>query len=162
MTFLARRTNPIDDLFDFRRDFDGMFNRLLNSSGIAENGASGLIVAVPPIEAWLDNEKKQYHLSVALAGVDPKDVQINLQGNNLVISGEQKCNEEKKDANYLQREFTYGRFERVVTLPEGVDTGKITAEYNNGVLEITAPLSAAAQPKRIEINSSSKSKTTAA
>jgi HSP20 family protein len=152
----------MDDLFDFRRDFDGMFNRLLNSSSATDNGSAGLIVAVPPIEAWVDNEKKEYHLSVALAGVDPKDIQINLQGNDLAISGEQKTSQEKKDANYLQREIAYGRFERVITLPEGVDKGKITAEYNNGVLEIKAPFAETALPKRIEINNSSKAKTTAA
>ena len=48
-------------------------------------------------------------------------------------------------------------FERVVTLPEGLDLDKINAKYENGVLEITAPLAASAQPKRIEVKTSSSS-----
>jgi HSP20 family molecular chaperone IbpA len=47
-------------------------------------------------------------------------------------------------------------------LPEGVDTSKLSAEYNDGVLEITAPLSEAALPKRIEVKASAKAKGTAA
>jgi len=71
----------------------------------------------PPIEAWVDKNEKKYHLSIALAGVDPKDVQLSVQGNNLMVSGEQKASEEKKEANYQYQEFSYGRFERAITLP---------------------------------------------
>ena len=52
---------------------------------------------------------------------------------------------------YLHREFAYGNFKRVVTLPAGVDVEKLAAEFNHGVLEINAPLAAAALPRRIEI-----------
>jgi len=48
------------------------------------------------------------------------------------VSGEQKASEEKKEANYQYQEFSYGRFERAITLPEGVDTEKLTAEYKTG------------------------------
>ena len=115
-------------------------------------------MAIPPIEAWVDNNEKKYHLSIAIPGMDLKDLQIDLQGNNLTVSGEHKSEGEKKDANYLEREFSLGRFERLITLPEGVDTEKLSAEYNNGVLEISAPLSASALPKRIEIKTQPKAK----
>jgi HSP20 family protein len=155
---LARTETVFTKLLDFRRDFDDMFSRFLTSSALGGERPTRQVVAVPPIEAWVDNEGKKYHLSIALAGVDPNEVQINLQGNNLTISGEHKSSEEKKNADYLQKEFSYERFERTVVLPEGIDTEKITAECNNGVLEITAPLSAAALPKRIEIKSLPKAK----
>ncbi|MGC2231174.1 MAG: Hsp20/alpha crystallin family protein, partial [Candidatus Acidiferrum sp.] len=48
-------------------------------------------------------------------------------------------------------EFAYGKFERTIELPEGVNTEKFNAEYVNGVLEITAPVAAVALPRRIEI-----------
>jgi HSP20 family protein len=158
MANLARRESTLDDLFDFRRNFDNIFNRFLG--GLTSTGERGArtLVAVPPIEAWVDKEKKKYHLSIAVPGMDPKDLQVDLQGNNLTVSGEHQAGEEKKEADYLQREFAYGRFERTVVLPEGVDTRNLTAEYNNGVLEITAPLSENALPKRIEIKSSAKAK----
>ena len=159
MANLVRRETGINDLFDFRRGFDDIFNRVLSGSvPVSERGGSRVLVAVPPIESWVDRENKQYHLSIALPGLDPKDLQVELEGNNLTVSGEHKETQEKKNADYLQQEFSYGRFERTIMLPEGVDTSKLSAEYNNGVLEITAPLSAAALPKRIEVKSSAKAK----
>ncbi len=95
---------------------------------------------------------------IALPGVDPHEVQLNVHGNRLTLSGEHKSTEEKKEVDFLHREFSYGRFERTVILPEGVDTERLTAEYNNGVLEIVAPMTAAALPRRIEIKSLAKAK----
>jgi HSP20 family molecular chaperone IbpA len=139
------------DLFDFRRDLNSIFNRLVTGSGSPSGSErpSRMLVAVPPIEAWVDKDQKKYHLSIPLAGVDPKDIELNVQGNNLAVSGEQKLSEEKKDANYIYQELAYGRFERSITLPEGVDAEKLTAEYKNGVLEITAPINANALPRKV-------------
>lgn len=85
-------------------------------------------------------------------------MQINAQGNTLTIRGEHEASEEKEQADYLRREFSFERFERTVVLPEGVNVGSINAEYNNGIVEITAALSEASLPKRIEIKSSEKTK----
>src|SRR3984893_3218213 len=151
MANLAARETFFNTLFDFRRDLNGIFSRLVTGSPSGSERALKMIAAVPPIEASVDKNEKKYNLSIALAGVDPKDVQLSVQGNNLMVSGEQKASEEKKEANYQYQEFSYGRFERAITLPEGVDTEKLTAEYKNGVLEITAPMSANALPRKIEI-----------
>jgi HSP20 family protein len=151
MANLAGRETLFTDLFDFRRDLNNMFNQLVIGSPSGSERPVKILAAIPPIEAWVDKGEKKYHLSIALTGVDPKDVQLNVQGNSLTVSGEQKSREEKKEADYLYQEFAYGRFERTLTLPEGVDTEKLTAEYKNGVLEITAPMSAAALPRKIEI-----------
>jgi HSP20 family molecular chaperone IbpA len=151
MADLARRDSIFDRLFDFRRDFDEIFTHILPASASAGARPPRMLVAVPPIEAWVDNQEKKFHLSVALAGVDPKEVQVNVRGNNLTVSGEHKTEQEKKDRDYLQREFAYDRFERTITLPEGLDIEKMTAALNNGVLEITAPLSSAALSRQIEI-----------
>jgi HSP20 family protein len=151
MANLASRDTFFNELFDFRRDLNGIFSRLVTGAPPVSERALKLIAAVPPIEAWVDKDEKKYHLSIALAGVDPKDVHLSVQGNNLTVSGEQKASEAKKEANYQYQEFSYGRFERTIALPEGVETEKLTAEYKNGVLEITAPMSANALPRKIEI-----------
>ena len=162
MANLAGRETLFTDLFDFRRDLNGLFNRLVTGSPSDREPATKMIALVPPVEAWVDRDEKRFHLSVALAGIDPKDVQLNLQGNNLSVSGEQKASEEKKSADYLYQEMSYGRFERSIVLPEGVDTEKLTAEFRNGVLEITAPMSAAALPRKVEIKTSPAAKGAAA
>jgi HSP20 family protein len=138
------------DLFDFRRDFEDIFNRMIGATPVPGTQAYEEVFA-PPIEAWTDPEAKKFYLRVAVPGIEPKEVKVEVQGNMLTISGERKKVETKKEVNYHQREFTYGTFQRVLTLPEGVDAEKLTAEFNNGVLEINAPLAAAALPRRIEI-----------
>jgi len=162
MAILAKREQLFNELFDLRHSFDRLFNRVLNHSTSAEDQPAKLIFAVPPIEAWVDNEKKEYHLSIAVPGIDPKEIQLNLHGNNLTVTGEQKGSEEKKGTDYLEQEFSYDRFARTIVLPEGVDTKKLEAEHKNGVLEITAPLSESALPKRIEIKTPTKAKSAGA
>ena len=123
-----------------------------------DNDAERVLIAVPPIEAWVDKQKKEYRLSIAVPGMDQKDLQVSLQGNNLSVSGERKDNEQNKDAYYLQQEFSRRRLHRTIVLPEGVDTQRLTAEYNNGVLEIKAPLRESALPRQIEVTNSQKTK----
>lgn len=96
MANLARTNNVFDRLFDFRRDFDDLFSGMLADSNQKGRPGSSLIVAVPPIEAWVDPNDKTYHLSIALAGVDPQEVRLNLQGNTLTVSGEHQTGRKEK------------------------------------------------------------------
>jgi HSP20 family protein len=162
MTVLARRDNVFEDLFDFRQDFDSLFNRLLRNNGGGTSRQDELSIVAPPIEAFIDDEKREYRLRVALPGVKPEEIQLSLHGDRLTISGEHSAAKEKKDASYLQREFSFERFKRTVVLPDDVDTAKISAEYNNGILEIVAPFNASASPRTIEVKSESKSKASTA
>jgi HSP20 family protein len=137
---------------DFRRDFDHMFNRFLNWGGPQEEQplTEGFI---PAIETNIDKDAKKFQCRVMLPGIDPRDVDIQVLGNTLSISGERSSSHETKESDYLHREITYGSFQRMIELPEGADKDKLTAEYRNGVLEITAPMSAAALPRKIEVKS---------
>lgn len=143
------------DLFDFRRDFEEIFNRMIGVGPVPETKLFAEVLT-PPVEAWTDPEAKKFYLRVAVPGIDPKDVKVEVQGNTLTISGERKKVETKKEVSYHHREFTYGAFQRVLPLPEGVDIEKLVAEFNNGVLEINAPLVAAALPRRIEVKPAMK------
>lgn len=162
MASLARRETVFDELFDFRRTFDDIFHRYLETSASKGDRPAAQIIAVPPVEAWLDADEKKYRLRVALPGVDPSEIQISVEGNALTVRGEHKSDQEKKGADYLLREFSSEQFERTVLLPENIDTDKISAECNNGVLEITAPLSEFALPRRIEVKNLPKARVTTA
>jgi len=150
MTHLIPRDNFFQDLFDFRRDFDQIFHRFLSWPSAQEEATSTAGFS-PAIESFIDREGKKFHCQVMLPGVDPKDVNLQVQGNTLTISGERSTSRETKEADYLRREITYGSFERSILLPEGVDKDKLNAEYRNGILEITAPIAAAALPRKVEI-----------
>jgi HSP20 family protein len=162
MTDLAIRSNFFNDLFDFRRDFDQFFSSFLSNWPWSGQTTSPTVGFVPAVEAMLDPNAKKYHLRVALPGVDPDHVELEVQGTTLFIRGERQLPQKSEECDYLLREFTYGRFERQVTIPEGVDTDKLTAEYHNGVLEITAPVSAAVLPRRIPIKGLTEAKRTMA
>jgi HSP20 family protein len=141
-----------EDLFDFRREFDNIFNRMLTLKPWGKEGvASRPFSFIPPVEAYVDKEVKKYVCKVSLPGIEPKEVQIHVQGNLLTIAGERNYTIETKEHEALHEEFAYGKFERVMELPEGVNTEKINAEFVNGVLEITAPVAAIALPRKIEI-----------
>lgn len=142
-----------EDLFGVRREFDDMFNRILTGKtwGLELPEFKKEFNLAPAVETYIDKEAKKYVCRVALPGVEPKEVQIQAQGNLLVIRGERKVTHREKEAELFEEEIAYGAFERTLTLPEGVNTEKLTAEYINGVLEITAPVAAAALPRKIEI-----------
>ena len=146
------RENLFRDLFDFRQDFDELFNRLLGGFPVTTEPTQRMIGFTPLADAWIDPDTKKFHLRIAIPGVDPKDVKVEFQDKTLRITGERKTIETKKEVNFLNREFTYGVFERVLPVPEGVDVEKLVAEFNHGVLEISAPMVAAALPRRIEIH----------
>jgi HSP20 family protein len=97
----------------------------------------------PAVESFIDKDNKKFHCQVVLPGVDPKDVDIQVQGNTLTISGERTNSREAREADFLQREITYGSFTRSLVLPEGADREQLSAEYRNGTLEITAPIATA-------------------
>lgn len=153
MTNIVLRDNLFEDLFDVRREFDKIFNRMLTVKPWAKQEVAPWTTFnfVPAIETYVDKEAKKYVCKVSLPGIDPKEVQINVQGNLLTIAGERKTEKKTKEQDYVHEEFAYGKFERTWELPEGVTTDKINAEFVNGVLEITAPVAAVALPKKIEI-----------
>jgi HSP20 family molecular chaperone IbpA len=164
MTSLIPRDTLFQDLFDFRRDFDQIFNRiLLGKPYIQEPFVTGRTFEfLPEVESYVDKEGKKYVCKVALPGIEPKDVEIHAQGNVLTIKGERKVTRTSKEVNLLNEEIDYGMFERVLTLPEGVLADKLNAEYHHGVFEITAPIAVAALPRKIEIKTVPISKQMAA
>ncbi|HXW56931.1 MAG TPA: Hsp20/alpha crystallin family protein [Candidatus Cybelea sp.] len=159
MANLSRQENFFQDLFDFRRDFDHLFNRFLTGSPVVGGTrgrvgeASPLVSFAPAVESYVDRQGKKFVCRVALPDIDPKEVTIQVHSNMLTITGERKVKNEQKEADYVQSELMYGYFERTVPLPEGVEPGKVDAEYRNGVLEITAPIAAAALPRKVEVKS---------
>jgi len=150
MRSLIPRDSFFQDLFDFRRDFDQIFHRFLSWPSAQEEPVMN-VGFTPAVESFVDKDGRKFYCQVLLPGVAPKDANLQVQGNTLTISGERSATRETKKADYLRREVAYGSFQRTILLPEGVDTGKLNAEYRNGILEITAPIAAAALPRKVEI-----------
>jgi HSP20 family protein len=133
------RWNPSEELSHWHRDIDDLFGRFF---GRTEAPASGWL---PRMETY--RRENDYVIRIDLPGVDPKDVSVHAEGHVLSISGERKS----EDTNAEYRETFYGKFERAVTLPQGVETDKIAANYQNGVLEVRVPLPAQLAGRKIPI-----------
>jgi HSP20 family protein len=91
-------------------------------------------------------------IKAELAGVDKENISIDLKDGVLTLSGERSDDNEVKEDNYYRRERTYGKFRRVFSLPADVDSGKIKAEFKDGVLEIEVPKPEERKPKQITIH----------
>jgi HSP20 family protein len=94
-------------------------------------------------------------IRVSLSGVHPEDVDVTLSNGALTVSGERRSELDEEEVSFYVRERYYGAFRRTLTLPTGVDQDDISADYENGLLEIVVRGAAAAEPRRIEIMSKS-------
>lgn len=140
------RWNPTQELSNWHRDIDDLFGRLF------ERHVNPVASWMPRMESYRkDNE---YVIRIDLPGVNPKDVNVQAEGNVLSITGERKS--EDKGSEY--RETFYGKFERQLALPQGVEVDKIAANYEHGVLEIRIPLPAQLAGRTIPIKIDQKDK----
>jgi len=132
--------------------FDDFFNRDIFNWGLTNYSDTNTTIPAVNIKETADN----YEVEVAAPGMSKKDFKIMLEGNVLTISSE-KTNqqEDNKDARYSAREFSYQSFSRTFNLQkEVVDTDKIQATYQDGVLQLVIPKMEHAKqkpPRTIEI-----------
>lgn len=97
-----------------------------------------------------ENEKEVKILMDA-PGMDPKEINLSLQGSVLTVSGEKKEEKEEKEGNYIRTERSFGSFRRAVELPSSIDPESVEAEYKNGVLSVTIAKAVGAEPRKIPI-----------
>ena len=107
------------------------------------------IPAYPAVNIWVNKDGQI--ISAEMPGVHPEDLDIDVTGDALSISGVRKPDEVAKEARYHRRERNYGSFSRTVQLPFMVDTNKVEASFKNGVLLITLPRAEADKPKKIAV-----------
>ena len=115
--------------------FLNFFDHILEGNIDESNNCSK---CVPPANI-IENEKS-FNVDIALPGVDKKNVKIDIENNLLTVSSEkneEKKNEEKK--NFTRKEFIYNSFSRSFALPKIIDTEKIKANYENGILKFELP-----------------------
>lgn len=80
--------------------------------------------------------EKKINVVAEIPGVKKEDIKITLQDNILTIEGEKKKQDEKKEGNYYRTERSYGSFKRCFTLPDEVDSEKVEARFEDGILYI--------------------------
>jgi HSP20 family protein len=154
--------NDIRQTLDhFRRSVDQLFDSYQGypterqSSGGAGREAAANWTFSPVLETgWTD---QTLHLRAIVPGVKQGDVNVNLQGNQLVISGERKMPEGFGRNGFTQ--LAYGKFQTAVTLPSGLDVDKVRCELHEGVLDVSIPIAETMKPRQIPIDGANQQKT---
>ena len=143
------RWTPWTELAGVHRDLDSLFNRVFGDTVRAQS-----VDAFTPA-ADLRRDGDTWKVSLALPGISPDKVDIDIVGRTLRVRGERTA-EEKAEA--VMSEITYGRFEREFTLPEEIDAQHVQATYRHGMLELVLPLAEGAKPHRIAVKVAAEGK----
>ena len=133
----------------FRDEMESMFDRLFN-------------VGLSPFEGWpargfgwprvdLAETENEVCVKAELPGVDPKEVEVKVEGNLLTLQGEKKQEKEEKRKDYQYVERQYGSFQRTIQLPSSIDPEKVDASFKDGGLTVTIAKRADAKPKKITV-----------
>jgi HSP20 family protein len=147
---LSLSRSLFDDLFSLHRELDSLFERSWGSpAGLLPAFRSQATGFLPDVESYTKDGNLIYRM--AIPGIDPKNVDLSIVGNQLTVKGERLGPGDLKDEDWYLRGFRYGQFERSFTLPDGVEQEKVSAGFANGVLEISVPLSKAQLPRKIAI-----------
>ena len=105
----------------------------------------------PPVDIY-QNGDHEVVLRAELPGMTREDIDITVDNGMLTIRGEKKFSSEVKEESFHRIERRYGSFSRSFSLPQTVDTGKVGAEYKDGVLTVRLPLREEAKPRQIKVD----------
>ncbi len=106
---------------------------------------------VPPVDIFQSGEHELV-LKAELPEMSREDIDITVENATLTISGEKKPSGDVKEEQFHHIERRYGAFRRSFSLPQTVDTAKVSAEYKHGVLTVRLPLREEAKPRQIKVD----------
>jgi HSP20 family protein len=123
---------------DVWRSFRGEMDRLFDRFGFPSlrrmfdfepvgRSLSNFSFSAPPMD--LSEEQNAYKITAELPGLDPKDVDVSVSGNTLVLKGEKRQEKQEENKNYYFSERSFGSFQRAFELPSSVDRERIAADY---------------------------------
>jgi HSP20 family protein len=139
--------NPFEELERMRRRMDRLFEDL--TGGMVGEPVAGVYPLMNVTE-----DKDNYYVRAELPGIKADDLDISVTADSLTLSGERKIPVEDENAKYHRREREAGKFSRILSLPAQIDTEKVEARCDNGVLTVVLPKAEAAKPRQIAVKAS--------
>jgi HSP20 family protein len=134
--FGLTRWNSFDDVFNFQREVDRLFNRFWSDLPMRAAPASPSFQVTTAEDGW--------RVDVPMPGIDPKDVSLEVAGNNLSIRAEVPSDDRDKSVSH---------YEQTLVIPQFLDLDKLTASHRHGMLRLELPLKESVKPRRIQIQS---------
>jgi HSP20 family protein len=133
--FGLTRWNSFDDVFNFQREVDRLFNQFW--SDLPTRTAAG-----SPAAFQVSTTDEAWRIDVPMPGIDPKDVVLEVAGDTLTIRGE-FAREDKSNNG--------ARYEQTLTVPQFLDLQKLSASHRHGMLRLMLPLKESVKPRRVQI-----------
>ena len=131
-------TDPLANL----RMFEDAFSRLLSEPRTGRPWS-------PSVDIF--ETENEVVLKADVPGVELKDIEVRVENQTLTVKGERQFEQEEQRKGYHRIERSYGAFQRNFAVPQTVDTEKVAAEYENGVLTISLPKKEAAKPRQVKV-----------
>ena len=146
----ADRGRDEHPLLSLHREVNRLFDDVFRGFDLPAFGSLNRALGLPNLE--FGETDREIRITVELPGLDEKDVELSIAEGILTLRGEKKAEAQDSERGYSER--SYGRFERRIALPRGVEQDKASATFRNGVLTIALPKSEAANEnvRRIPIN----------
>ena len=141
------RRQPFQEVDSLQRDMNRLFDRFITNNNNEENITSTFAPA-----AEIKDMSDAIYLKLEVPGIDAKDIDVQVSAEAVSISGERKEETKTEEKGMTRTEFRYGRFQRVIPLPARVQNTKVTADYQNGVLQLTLPKAEEEKNKVVKVN----------
>ena len=139
------RYNPWQELNSLQRQFD----RLLNDVPANWDNFSNLS-KTPAAE--LTETDDALHLKLEVPGIEAKDLDIRVMADRVAIAGERRSETIAEENGNTRSEFRYGKFSRVIPLSARIQNTNVTADYKDGILNLTLPKSEEEKNKVVKVN----------
>ena len=132
----------------FGSEVDRLFVEFMRGDWVPRSGTTAFR---PGADVYYNPAEEAVIVRLELPGIDPERITLEIEGRTLRVCGSRQ-EQRPPDAVYHQMELSYGRFERVVSLPPEVDITEASADYNSGYLEIKLPVKAREKSRHIPIS----------
>jgi HSP20 family protein len=144
------RWEPFREIAALQNDMGRLMSAFLGQA----NGETTSRTWVPAVDAWETENELVYAFD--LPGIPEDKIAVEFDDGSLTVSGERERTHEVKDEGFYRYERRFGSFTRTVGLPQGVAENDVTADYRDGVLQITVKKPEAPKPRRIQVGSGEK------
>ncbi len=141
------RYNPWHEMNSLQRQLNRLFDDALTPDNWENFGNFSKIPA-----AELTETDDALHLKLEVPGMQAKDIDVQVMADRVAISGERKSETKSEENGTTRSEFRYGKFQRVIPLPARIQNTNVTAEYKDGILNLTLPKSEAEKNKVVKVN----------
>ena len=141
------RYNPWQEMNSLQRQLNRLFDDALTPANWDDFGNLSKIPA-----AELTETDDALHLKLEVPGMEAKDLDIQVMADRVAISGERKSETKSEENGRTRSEFRYGKFQRVIPLPARIQNTNVTADYKDGILNLTLPKSEEEKNKVVKVN----------